>query len=208
MEMTAEGFVGVSGDQAAEGASNAPLLEGDLDALASIQIQEELERLSGPDGNLATHAMITADGQTVAVTFDPETGQYVTPDGQTFMVQEDQAAAPEKADLSSLAEAAAHHVMVDMQQPVAESVLSTSEPAYSQEPLSEGDVSYQTTSGQTIRIVKKEAPATQPALKIVNADGSLSELNQPQQQLRVINPDGTVSIGTVGTVVSNNLILL
>ena len=33
-----------------------------------------------------THAMITADGQTVAVNYDPETGQYVTPDGQAFMV--------------------------------------------------------------------------------------------------------------------------
>ena len=29
-----------------------------------------------------THAMITADGQTVAVNYDPATGQYVTPDGQ------------------------------------------------------------------------------------------------------------------------------
>ena len=34
-----------------------------------------------------THAMITADGQTVAVNYDPATGQYVTPDGQVGIIR-------------------------------------------------------------------------------------------------------------------------
>ena len=34
-----------------------------------------------------THAMITADGRAVPVTFNEETGQYVTEDGQAVVVQ-------------------------------------------------------------------------------------------------------------------------
>ena len=45
----------------------------------------------GGDGDGAeaavTHAMITADGRAVPVTFNEETGQYVTEDGQAVVVQ-------------------------------------------------------------------------------------------------------------------------
>ena len=39
------------------------------------------------DGGGVTHAMITADGRAVPVTYDEETGQYVTEDGQAVVVQ-------------------------------------------------------------------------------------------------------------------------
>ena len=39
------------------------------------------------DAENVTHAMITADGQTVPITLNPETGQFMTPDGQTVQVQ-------------------------------------------------------------------------------------------------------------------------
>ena len=35
-----------------------------------------------------THAMITADGRAVPITIHPETGAYMTPDGQTLVTQE------------------------------------------------------------------------------------------------------------------------
>ena len=61
-------------------------------------------------------------------------------------------------------------------------------------------VSYQTVGGQTIRIVKKEVepapPPPQPQYKIMNPDGTLSDLptsSQPQQ-VRVIGADGTVTM--------------
>ena len=39
------------------------------------------------DSENVTHAMITADGTTVPITLNPETGQFMTPDGQTVQVQ-------------------------------------------------------------------------------------------------------------------------
>ena len=39
------------------------------------------------DASNVTHAMITADGTTVPITLNPETGQFMTPDGQTVQVQ-------------------------------------------------------------------------------------------------------------------------
>ena len=41
----------------------------------------------GDGGGGVTHAMITADGRAVPVTYDEETGQYVTEDGQAVVVQ-------------------------------------------------------------------------------------------------------------------------
>ena len=38
-------------------------------------------------GGAVTHAMITADGRAVPVTYNEETGQYVTEDGQAVVVQ-------------------------------------------------------------------------------------------------------------------------
>ena len=35
-----------------------------------------------------THAMITADGRAVPITIHPETGAYMTADGQTLVTQE------------------------------------------------------------------------------------------------------------------------
>merc|ERR1719295_1647068 len=205
-----------------------------------------------PSG-VTTHAMITADGQTVAVNYDPATGQYVTPDGQAFMIAtpgDEQAGVPGEegeagvegqpqieametegqegqegmdehqqqamvehqqqqaatADLSSLAEAAeTHHVMVDMHQGGDGQAAAVGE-----------TVSYQTVGGQTIRIVKKEPDTgqhqlsqqavhqmvqqqqqqAQPQYKIMNPDGTLSDIpasSQPQQ-VRVIGADGTVTM--------------
>ena len=39
------------------------------------------------EGGAVTHAMITADGRAVPVTYNEETGQYVTEDGQAVVVQ-------------------------------------------------------------------------------------------------------------------------
>ena len=41
----------------------------------------------GDGGGAVTHAMITADGRAVPVTYNEETGQYVTEDGQAVVVQ-------------------------------------------------------------------------------------------------------------------------
>ena len=41
----------------------------------------------GEGGGAVTHAMITADGRAVPVTYNEETGQYVTEDGQAVVVQ-------------------------------------------------------------------------------------------------------------------------
>lgn len=39
------------------------------------------------DTSTITHAMITPDGTTVPITLNPETGQFMTPDGQAVQVQ-------------------------------------------------------------------------------------------------------------------------
>ena len=66
--------------------------EAPFEALASIS--SELMGDSGVtvsqeqfDSENVTHAMITADGTTVPITLNPETGQFITPDGQTVQVQ-------------------------------------------------------------------------------------------------------------------------
>ena len=51
--------------------------------MALFQERLNAEQVAAAAGMVTTtHAMITADGQTVAVNYDPATGQYVTPDGQ------------------------------------------------------------------------------------------------------------------------------
>ena len=66
--------------------------EAPFEALASIS--SELMGDTGVtvsqeqfDSENVTHAMITADGTTVPITLNPETGQFITPDGQTVQVQ-------------------------------------------------------------------------------------------------------------------------
>ena len=49
------------------------------------------------EGGAVTHAMITADGRAVPVTYNEETGQYVTEDGQAVVVQ-----GPESIEPSTL----------------------------------------------------------------------------------------------------------
>ena len=51
----------------------------------------------GAEGGAVTHAMITADGRAVPVTYNEETGQYVTEDGQAVVVQ-----GPESIEPSTL----------------------------------------------------------------------------------------------------------
>ena len=48
--------------------------------------EEGVEAVDG-EGGAVTHAMITADGRAVPVTYNEETGQYVTEDGQAVVVQ-------------------------------------------------------------------------------------------------------------------------
>ena len=54
-------------------------------------LMETGEELDGSgvayDPSTITHAMITADGQTVPITLNPNTGEFLTPDGQTVQVQ-------------------------------------------------------------------------------------------------------------------------
>ncbi len=59
-------------------------LPSELMAAGAEQI---MEAGGGAADGAVTHAMITADGQTVPITLNPETGQYMTADGQTVEVQ-------------------------------------------------------------------------------------------------------------------------
>ncbi len=67
-----------------------------MEAADAIDDSKSWEVAAGGDGaehsgdNNVMHAVLTADGRTVAISYDPETGQYVTENGETVVIQQEQ----------------------------------------------------------------------------------------------------------------------
>jgi hypothetical protein len=61
--------------------------EAGFEALASIPNELITGEAAEQFDSNVTHAMITADGTTVPITLNPETGQFMTSDGQMVQVQ-------------------------------------------------------------------------------------------------------------------------
>merc|ERR1719225_1311985 len=89
------------------------------------------------DPHAITHAMITPDGTTVPITLNPETGQFMTPDGQAVQVpmQSDQSSVVSDGNIQVLSsDGSMYFVTSDMAeastQPTIQ-MMSTSEPPQS-----------------------------------------------------------------------------
>lgn len=229
---------------------------GELEALANIQA--ELDRLAAEqtDHQEVTHAMITEDGTTVPLTLNPETGQYMTHDGQPVIVSGaevgSQSILPDTTDLASLASAAETHEGLGLSvtdhmesdghqlmavggdgQPI---VIGGGQSFSSQDVPTKSSNSFEsketnsigsgvlrlfsseatlsnipTVTNQNIRILNSDGTLSAlpesigQNIRFVTSDGSLLQMSQSQevqsrpaqpQQVRIVNSDGTVTIGS------------
>ena len=182
-----------------------PLTEIPTELMATSSMQDDqLMDQGGAAGEPAvTHAMITADGQTVPITLNPETGQYTTPDGQTVEVQlaseEDVATfgaptAGEEMGGEAVDEAIAH--------PHPQEATETVIPDIPQEPAPEG-LETETSPGFQIVTTQPQQIQQQPHQQMIVVKGeNLAPAGdvhlQPQQpttsggNIQLISADGSV----------------
>ncbi|XP_059085160.1 protein lin-54 homolog [Tigriopus californicus] len=139
------------------------------------------------EGEANSYAMITADGQTVPITYNPETGQYMTPDGQPIVIQEEdeQPPPPEEPEVEAQPET---KVIIP---PEPELVAAEVSPAQLEpEPMvaeSQTDPPPDTTDLSSLA-------AAAETHSVLNADGTLSSMSL--QNIRILNADGTLSLPT------------
>lgn len=183
------------------------------------------------EGEGNSYAMITADGQTVPITYNPETGQYMTPDGQPIVIQEENEQpepepeipepetepepmvvesqpepAPDTTDLSSLAAAAETHSVLNADGTLSSMSLQNirilNADGTLSLPTSLGNITGASTQGSSLMEQQQQQQQQPPTPQMITSDGSSGiqilkmeqeSTIQSQPQIRIVNADGTIS---------------
>ena len=129
------------------------------------------------------HAVLTADGQAVPVTYNEETGQYMTQDGQPVIIQMQQQEEEEQQQQQQQQEEEQQQQQImAMEAETAAAVAQQAEAATSEA----------ITADLSSLAAVAEAQTSLPLqnIRILNADGTLTTLGgetMAQQQIRIIN---------------------
>lgn len=185
---------------------NAELSSGDLETFDTIQ--DELNRMSADEDDNVTHAMITADGTAVPVTMNPDTGHFMTADGDIVVSSSN----PEKQPESILPDGGPTYQMINPDGTVtdlgkqapqnivilnADGTASTIVPERRQQPqhqnvrliTSDGSV-VMLPGGQQEELVQHES-FQQPQTILVTGGGESQNISVDATKVRIVSADGS-----------------